>query len=38
MEGDKEAYLEEANKALSRQRKTLGEMDKEKIELTRYIK
>lgn len=33
MEGDKEAYLEEATKALRRQRKTLEDLEAEREEL-----
>ena len=35
MDGDKEAYLEEATKALRRQRKILDDLEKEKSELSR---
>jgi hypothetical protein len=38
MEGDKEAYLDEATKALRRQRKSLEDLEKEKGELERSIK
>jgi hypothetical protein len=38
MEGDKEAYLEEATKALKRQRKTIEDLDKEKRDLNRSLK
>jgi len=38
MEGDKEAYLEEANKALKRQRQNIGELEAEKQHLLRNIK
>ena len=38
MEGDKEAYLEEATKALRRQRKTIEDLEKEKKELSRSLK
>jgi len=38
MEGDKEAYLDEATKALRRQRKILEDLDKEKMELERSLK
>ena len=37
MEGDKEAYLEEASKALRRQRKTIQDLDAEKHQLSRSI-
>ena len=38
MEGDKEAYLEEATKALKRQRKTIEDLEKEKKDLSRSLK
>ena len=38
MEGDKEAYLEEATKALKRQRKTIDDLEKEKGDLLRSLK
>ena len=38
MEGDKEAYLEEATKALRRQRKTIEDFEKEKRELERELR
>ena len=38
MEGDKEAYLEEATKALKRQRKTIEDLEKEKNDLSRSLK
>ncbi len=37
MEGDKEAYLEEASKALRRQRKTISDLESEKQQLARSI-
>ena len=37
MEGDKEAYLEEASKALRRQRKTIQDLEGEKHQLSRSI-
>ena len=37
MEGDKEAYLEEASKALRRQRKTITDSEAEKHQLSRSI-
>lgn len=38
MEGDKEAYLEEANKALKRQRKNIEELASEKTDLSRKLR
>ena len=38
MEGDKEAYLEEASKALRRQRKINEDLEKEKVDLLRLLK
>lgn len=38
MEGDKEAYLEEANKALKRQRKNIEELSFEKTDLSRKLR
>ena len=38
MEGDKEAYMEEATKALKRQRKIIEELEKEKQEAIRLRK
>ena len=38
MEGDKEAYLEEASKALKRQRKTLDELQAEKTDVQRRLR
>ena len=38
MEGDKEAYSDEANKILRRQRKTLADMERERKEVTRMLK
>jgi len=38
MEGDKEAYVDEATKALRRQRKILDDLDKERLELDRSLK
>ncbi len=38
MEGDKEAYLEEASKALKRQRKVIEELQGEKTELARKLR
>ena len=38
MEGDKEAYLEEASKALKRQRKILDELQAEKYGINRQLR
>ena len=38
MEGDKEAYVEEATKALRRQRKLIDDLDREKAEVVRSMK
>lgn len=38
MEGDKEAYLDEATKALRRQRKIIDDLDREKADLERELK
>ena len=37
MEGDKEAYLDEATKALRRQRKIIEDLDREKSDLERAL-
>ena len=38
MDGDKEAYLEEATKALRRQRKLIEDLDKERVGLQQSMK
>lgn len=38
MEGDKEAYCEEAQKVLRRQRKILADLERERKEVTRMLK
>ena len=38
MEGDKEAYSDEAQKILRRQRKTLSDLDRERKEVTRMLR
>ncbi len=38
MEGDKEAYLDEATKALRRQRKIIEDLDREKSDLERSLR
>ena len=38
MEGDKEAYLEEANKALKRQRQALEDLETEKRDIKQALK
>ena len=37
LEGDKEAYLEEATKALRRQRKVIFDLENQKLQLVRSL-